>query len=162
MKDKKHRVRLVIYSAATLIIMLAIFIFSGQSGEVSRGVSQGFLSSLLGSALEELLPGLTEKGIDYDIRKYAHMFEYFCLGVSCFLLMDELLLKRGKRAAKAAGLGWGLCFLYACSDEWHQTFVPGRAGKFSDVLVDSVGFTLAILFMLLLFALIRKKRPQRR
>ena len=28
---------------------------------------------------------------------------------------------------------------YACSDEFHQLFIPGRAGLVSDVLVDSIG-----------------------
>ena len=32
-----------------------------------------------------------------------------------------------------------ICFVYACSDEWHQTFVPGRAGQFRDVLLDTAG-----------------------
>ena len=29
--------------------------------------------------------------------------------------------------------------LYACSDEWHQTFVPGREGTVRDVVIDGVG-----------------------
>jgi VanZ family protein len=29
-----------------------------------------------------------------------------------------------------------ITFLYACSDEFHQLFVPGRAGRFTDVLID--------------------------
>lgn len=31
------------------------------------------------------------------------------------------------------------CALYACSDEFHQYFVPGRSCKFFDVCVDSTG-----------------------
>ena len=29
--------------------------------------------------------------------------------------------------------------LYAASDEWHQLYVTGRAGRMSDVLIDSLG-----------------------
>ena len=34
--------------------------------------------------------------------------------------------------------------LYAASDEFHQLFVPGRAGRVSDVLIDSSGVLLGI------------------
>jgi VanZ family protein len=30
-------------------------------------------------------------------------------------------------------------FLYASSDEFHQSFVPGRGPAFSDVLIDTAG-----------------------
>ena len=32
-----------------------------------------------------------------------------------------------------------LSFLYACTDEIHQIFVPGRSAQFRDVLVDTLG-----------------------
>lgn len=39
------------------------------------------------------------------------------------------------------------CALYACSDELHQYFVPGRSCRFFDVCVDSTGaFFGALLF----------------
>ena len=38
-------------------------------------------------------------------------------------------------------------FLYACTDEFHQLFVPGRSGNFRDVIIDTSGGVLsAILF----------------
>mgnify|MGYP004633929879 FL=1 len=32
-----------------------------------------------------------------------------------------------------------MCFLYACTDEHHQTFVNGRSGLFLDTLIDTLG-----------------------
>lgn len=29
--------------------------------------------------------------------------------------------------------------LYACTDEYHQLFVPGRSGQLRDVMIDAVG-----------------------
>ena len=54
----------------------------------------------------------------------------------------------------------GEIFVYAGTDEFHQYFVPGRAAKFSDVLVDSVGFTAGIMLMLAvsLICIHRKRR----
>jgi VanZ family protein len=37
-----------------------------------------------------------------------------------------------------------LCFLYACSDEIHQLYVPGRSGNIKDVFVDSIGISLVL------------------
>jgi VanZ family protein len=34
---------------------------------------------------------------------------------------------------------WGLAFVYALSDEYHQTFVPGRNGTLMDVTIDGLG-----------------------
>jgi VanZ family protein len=39
----------------------------------------------------------------------------------------------------------GLAMLYAVSDEYHQTFVPGRKGRLFDVGVDTAGVWCAML-----------------
>ena len=38
----------------------------------------------------------------------------------------------------------GLAVIYALSDEYHQTFVPGRNGNLFDVAVDGVGACVAM------------------
>ncbi|HHH41229.1 MAG TPA: VanZ family protein, partial [Chloroflexi bacterium] len=42
-------------------------------------------------------------------------------------------------------LSLALALLYAASDEYHQTFVPGRNGQWPDVVVDGIGGVIAIL-----------------
>ena len=50
---------------------------------------------------------------------------------------------------------------YAATDEFHQLFVPGRSGEVRDVLVDTAGAVIGILFLSLLrFIIIRKKKKQ--
>ena len=44
-------------------------------------------------------------------------------------------------------LAWFLTTLYGVSDEFHQTFVPGRHGKVSDVLFDASGALTMILLL---------------
>lgn len=39
---------------------------------------------------------------------------------------------------------WGWSVLYAFSDEWHQSFVPGRTADWRDILVDAFGAALAV------------------
>jgi VanZ family protein len=41
-------------------------------------------------------------------------------------------------------LALALTILYACSDEYHQTFVAGRHGSPVDVLIDGAGAWLAL------------------
>ena len=38
--------------------------------------------------------------------------------------------------------------LFAISDEWHQTFVPHRGGRLSDVLIDCAGAVIASALLL--------------
>lgn len=51
------------------------------------------------------------------------------------------------------------CFAYAASDEFHQTFVAGRGGKFSDVMIDSIGIVLAVVASLLFSQRERDRKP---
>jgi VanZ family protein len=41
----------------------------------------------------------------------------------------------------------GISLLYACSDEFHQTFVRGREGTPRDVAIDAVGMAIAALLI---------------
>lgn len=36
-----------------------------------------------------------------------------------------------------------LCFLYSLTDEYHQSFVPGRTSLFTDCLIDTTGSIIA-------------------
>lgn len=51
-------------------------------------------------------------------------------------------------------LAFGLAVLYGISDEIHQLFVPGRHGRFADVLFDASG-ALAMILLLRWFARLR-------
>lgn len=75
-------------------------------------------------------------------RKAAHMFLYFVLIGLLLLALRPLLRSNGRLASAAAGL----CAVLAALDEFHQTFVPGRAGMPRDVAVDMAG---AACFLLL-------------
>lgn len=69
----------------------------------------------------------------------------------------DLLIKKGAHIAayavlvllaRRAGLGLApaavLAALYAASDEFHQTFIPGRNGTVADVVIDWVGVALGL------------------
>ena len=82
------------------------------------------------SATPDLHSGLA---YDFPLRKAAHMAEYAIL----FALA---------RRAMGDARGFAFTLLYAASDELHQSFVPGRHGAWTDVLVDGAGALLALTF----------------
>ncbi len=57
-----------------------------------------------------------------------------------------------------------ICFIYACTDEYHQLFVKGRTGQFSDSLIDTVGALIGcsiyILIALLIKYIIKRKNKE--
>lgn len=81
-----------------------------------------------------------KSGLEYDfyLRKTAHIFEYFVL---TFFIYRTFKFHNFANK-KAIGFSIAIAFLYALSDEWHQTFVFGREGKLSDALIDAVGILL--------------------
>lgn len=146
-------IRIIIFALMTLSVMTVIFLLSAQDARLSASLSDDFLSTGLGSIVVRFFPGITGDGANYDIRKLAHIFEFFCLGVTGTLLFNELC--RMKRNAVISGLLLG--FIYACSDEWHQTFVPGRSGSFSDVCIDFFGVLLGTASVALLLLCTQKR-----
>lgn len=162
MSLSRHKKRLLFYGLLTVLIMVLIFCLSEQDANKSSSLSHSFLASWLGELLERYLPRLTDQGTDHDIRKYAHMFEYFCLGISGFLFFRELFADGREPLLPAAAASFALAVLYACTDEWHQTFVPGRAGRVTDVLVDAAGclFGIGLFCLVKGFLLLDKKRKR--
>ena len=113
--------------------MILIFLFSSQAGEVSNENNKFviYVFNLLGLDLNSIFGTLS----DFIVRKAAHFTEYFIL---------YILLYRAMNIKKNAGIKTFIgailiVFLYACSDEFHQAFVPGRGPAFRDVLVDTCG-----------------------
>lgn len=111
-----------IFRLLTLGIMLTIFWFSNQDANVSDTQS-GFFAMLL-----PFLPV-------WVIRKTAHMTLYailaFCAACSQI-----------KPSFKKVLL---FCACYACTDEFHQLFIPGRSGEIRDVCIDSLGACIGFL-----------------
>lgn len=116
-----------IMTALTLLVMTGIFLFSGADGTRS-GMQSGFFAGLLF--------WMNPEDASFLVRKTAHFTIYLVLG----LCMNGTLREWGIHSrSRRAFLSVLLCFLYACSDEWHQTFVSGRAGQIRDVLLDTAG-----------------------
>ncbi|MBA3231554.1 MAG: VanZ family protein [Acidobacteria bacterium] len=74
--------------------------------------------------------------------KSAHSVAYAGLGV-----LVLYALARGRLEGvtwRRAVLAVAISILYGMSDEWHQSFVPGRTADWADVLADAVGAALGV------------------
>ena len=107
-----------------------IFILSHEVAVESTARSDVIVSMLHGAGFD----GATEF-VTVLVRKSAHFLAYAVLGGMFYwaLLGYEL------RVRQAVIFSVSLAFLYAISDELHQTFVSGRSGEVSDVLLDTIG-----------------------
>jgi len=64
------------------------------------------------------------------LSKAVHVVEYAILG---------WLIQRARGDKRAWWQSWLIAVLYAATDEFHQSFTPGRTSRVTDVMIDSVG-----------------------
>lgn len=131
----------VVRTTLLLAWMAAIYLFSTQPGEVSDVPSDA-----LAGYVESLGVGLPIEFVTFAVRKSAHAFAFFGLGILAFLVLRLSTLST--RGVAVACLGFVI--LFAISDEVHQLFVPGRSGEIRDVLIDVAAGAAGMLVMLLI------------
>lgn len=110
-------------------MMVLIFIMSSFPA-----VDSDQQSGLIVNALTTAFPSL--ENVDFlvnIVRKSAHFLEYAIFG-----FFTARAFKLSKKSPWFAIL---LCGIYAATDEYHQTFVPGRSGEIADILLDTAGAT---------------------
>ena len=112
---------------------------SSESTETSSGVTMEIIN-IVDKAINLNL-GIREKELLLDklfifVRKLAHITEYFILGILVINVFKDYFNISNKLLISSILF----CLLYSASDEFHQLFVPGRAGKLVDLLIDSIGY----------------------
>ena len=106
-------------------------------------------SRIIGPLLRWLKPDLSAEAIaqvQFFTRKGAHVTEYAVLAA--------LLWRAVRGSAPAAKMSllfftsWGICAVFAVSDEFHQSFVPSRTASPVDVIIDVCGALTGLLICL--------------
>ena len=155
---RRHRLKLIFLGLFLFAVMALIFYMSAQNADDSSLMSRSVYSSWIGQILDRILPKLLSQNGENSLRKYAHLFEFFLLGLSSFLFVYELFWLKESRLGKTMAVSFLWSVLYSCSDEWHQTFISGRSGQFRDVCLDSLGIAGGILLMSLVVFVVHMRR----
>ena len=137
-----------------LVWIIVIFSFSNQNGEESSGISDKVGARIVNLVddIASMNWSIEEKNaaiakIAYPIRKMAHMFEYAILALLAYISFSNYVISII------------IVFANGAVDELHQLFIPGRAGRFTDVLIDTTG-GLIMLALIWLFNKIRTDRKR--
>ena len=128
----------------TLLVFQMLFIFTMSSfGHTSSDAQSNLFVDFIAQNFPHVRHGLENNLISLStliflVRKTAHFTEYAILG-SLFLLNLKSWQRPKSSTSMNIFLSLIFSFLYACTDEIHQIFVPGRSAQFRDVLIDTLG-----------------------
>ncbi len=142
--------------------MGTIFFFSSQEASESREISSGLIKTFVrvldfNNKLNENQVDTIAENLTFIVRKGAHFSIYAVLCILLALLLKEYSIF-GKWRFILSVL---VCFLYACSDEAHQMFVPGRSGEIRDIIIDTCGAIAGFLILSCLTVLKNKFKSKR-
>ena len=76
----------------------------------------------------------------------GHFGVYFVLGITLWWALGGVRVSARNRLF----LAWIGAILYGVTDEWHQSFVPGRTPDIRDIATDAIGAAVGLLIVSLL------------
>ena len=135
-----------------LLWMAVIFMLSHQSTSISSGQSGVFVEQL-----HYIAPSVDQQLLTFLVRKGAHIFAYFVLGILTFNALWRVDLSKFK-FNYPVGLSVIVCALYAVSDEFHQLFVSGRSGEIRDIMIDSCAAMIGVFIISIFVRILQKSK----
>ena len=143
-----------------VVIMVLIFSFSHKPAVNSNENSLTIANKVLAiyeKVTDQQYDALKRRDqlekINHFIRKGAHFSEYALLAIA--FAFHFFTWKWSK--IKIFQLSSIFCAVYAMTDEYHQTFIEGRSGQISDVLIDTAGAVTGALFVILFLAILENR-----
>lgn len=152
-----------IFMLLLLTTFSTIFKFSSQIAEESDDISNGVLRKIIDvfPYTKELSEEIKIKMVEHGnpiIRKLAHFSIYALVGVWIMAFMSTFDIRLYKKWIISMLVG----VLYAASDEFHQSFVPGRGPSIVDVGIDSLGVLTGILAVLIIISIYRALKSDKK
>ncbi len=146
----------------TVLVAAIIFYMSSRDSTESADMSGSVVTDIFGKILSLLGIDLnnpeTFSVVDHVIRKLAHFTEYAVLGVC----MTVYVKTYDKPNYFTVTLTLTSCFLYACSDEFHQYFVPGRSMQFTDAMIDTAGAATGTAVVIAILYIVQKSSKKQK
>ena len=157
------KVKVIRFILVLLLILTfgMIFNFSNQDSEKSGSTSQKVTEAITKDikSIQKLNKNEKAKVIDKIedvIRKIAHFSLYALIGFLLMALFSTYNINEKNKIISTIIIG----AIYAISDEFHQSFIPGRSGQVSDVFLDTLGVTVGGLFIILIIKTVKKFRKE--
>ena len=126
-----------------ILWMSLIFCFSNQKADASSKLSDGVIVKIASVFVKkDLTNDKKNELIDkytFIIRKTAHFSIYLILGILSINFLSSFDIRY------IIAFSSLICFIYACTDEFHQLFVIGRSCEVRDILIDTLGSFIGIL-----------------
>jgi VanZ family protein len=123
--------------------------WAGVISELSTGAYSGSITGwLLAQLLLTLHIHLTPQSfeiIHFLIRKLAHITEYAILGLLLYHSFESRHLQSWK--LRSAFIAVVVAGLFSLTDEYHQSFVPGRSASLADCGIDTAGSFLGLVLL---------------
>lgn len=164
---KKRQFVFIVFLVLLLSWAFVIFGFSSNNAEESLEQSDGITKWLL-MLFDDEFEDLPEEQqlemieeYDWIVRKFAHFASFAVLCVLAYYCAGSLK-HLPDRYIRPALISVPFCVVFAISDEFHQTFVDGRAGRFTDVLIDSAGVLTGTAVATALLLLARKMNKKKK
>lgn len=129
--------------------MVAIFEFSNTPDKKVNEISQPAI--VVANRVVSQITGSPVQEASIDWLKVGHFIGYSLLAFSLYTAAHKT-----PKIHRPMIFSVLICFIYACSDEFHQLFVIGRSAEITDVFLD----TSAAMIILNVVYLIKKQRKQ--
>ncbi|AGX45179.1 VanZ family protein [Clostridium saccharobutylicum] len=137
-----------------------IFYMSSNNGEISHEQSTKVVDLIENKAASQnsnvttntnkntvQTQQLKDNKLDHIVRKNAHAFMYMVLAI----LVSGMFFRFNKKGKGIIIYILFICLFYAVTDEFHQSFVPGRTSLVSDILVDFGGALIGLTLFYLMY-----------
>ncbi|MEG2813563.1 MAG: VanZ family protein [Oscillospiraceae bacterium] len=139
---------------AILSGLWATFIFSNS---LKNGVNSEKMSNPIANAISNFFNNIginwNEESVAFFIRKAAHFTEFMLLGI----LVSLIFVFINRKFSYSFGTILFIITIIPVCDEFIQTFVVGRSGQVSDVVLDFCGAFVGFISVVALKKITNKK-----
>lgn len=155
----KIHIKRVVFLVLIILNCITIFYFSHQIANNSSKQSSRVVEIVSNIVpfiknMQEPNKTILKEGIlSTIIRKTAHFSIYAMLGI---FTINFVVTISNKNIHKNIIYTILFCFIYAITDEFHQSFIPGRSAEIRDVLIDTLGALTGILVVIVITKLLTK------
>ena len=149
-------IKRIIFAILIVINCTVIFCFSAQNSEKSSKQSSVVVERVVTTITNankkaKKDPTLRDR-VTFYVRKTAHFSIYTLLGIWLMNEANTFDIRKLKKIVICLLFG----FMYAISDELHQSFVSGRSREIRDVIIDTSGVLFGCILVILVGLIVKK------